>query len=267
LLYGFARLPGGLTQFLLWAGIPLVLVHWNQTTEVALANAVTSLVNLPVLVLSPLAFVLLPRLSLAQVQGEDLAVQGFLRKGLRVAWELQLPATGTLLLFLEPALNLWLGFPSHPFLETGRWMVAAIPGLSIFMFLRPATDARSMVPYAVLAQGGGILLGMVWLLVTPQHHRSVDLGRAFFIAQTTAALILGFWCMKLHSMRPQVRFGRLTLQLLPLLVGALLVGRTPSLPGQGAIWSAAMVGYAGALLATTSPILSPLTRLLKRNRP
>ena len=266
LLYGLARLPGGPSHLVLWAGIPLFLVHWSRTTEVALANAVTSLVNLPVLVLSPLAFVLLPRLSLAQVQGEDHAVREFIRKGLRVAWELQLPATGTLLLFLEPALDLWLGFGSASFIETGKWMVAGIPAISLFMFLRPASDARSMIPYAVLSQGLGILIGGLWLLFTLKHQRSVDLGRAFFIAQTTAAAALTFWCMALHSMRLPFPATRLLCQLLPLLVGGLLATAASGIPQQAVIWAAALIGYGGALLATGSPVMAPL-RFSKKSPP
>ena len=213
-----------------------------------------------------LAFVLLPRLSLAQVQGEDQEVAAFLRKGLRIAWELQLPATFTLGLFLAPVLNTWLGFESRSFIETGRWMVGAIPALSLFMFLRPASDARSMVPYAVLAQGVGLLAGGLWLLVTVEQHRIVDLGRAFFIAQTAAAAALGFWCMNLHSMRPPLPIARLALQLLPLAAGCALVTQLGALWPRIGLWSCAVLAYGGALLLTSSPVVSPVARFFRRAR-
>ena len=137
LAYGLARLPGGIFAFILWAGVPMALLRVGLPTEAALANAVTSLVNLPAGKPSPLSSWLLPRLSLAQVQRET-------TRCAPSSWAAHRgPAVRHLKLvaFIEPIVQLWLGFGAGGFVGSARWMVLA-PAVTLFQFCRPTVDAR-----------------------------------------------------------------------------------------------------------------------------
>ena len=239
----------------------MALSRYEQPVEVALANAVTSLVNLPVMILSPLSFVLLPRLSLAQIQGEDAAVQSFLRRGLRAAWELQLPVTVSLFVFLEQILVTWLGFPADSFVGSGRWMVLSIPAVTLFLFCRPAVDARAMMPYAVIAQGLGVAAGGAWFFLRYSEVSTVALGQAFFGAQVTAAFSVMFWCYKLHDMRLHVPALRVFLQAMPLLLGLACISWLGSGVVSLLVWLVALSAYAVVLYLTQSEVIQGVLRL------
>jgi O-antigen/teichoic acid export membrane protein len=266
LTYGLIRLPGGVFGFLMWAGLPMVLVTWGLSADVGRANAVISLVNLPVLILSPLAFVLLPRLSLAQVQGEDAEVATFLAGGLRAIWELQLPGTVTLALLLGPVLHVWLGFPSDNFLVAGHWMIAAIPAVALFLFVRPALDAGAVMPYAVIAQGVGLAGGAAIVWLTASQRDPVDLGIAFFVAQTLTAAVALFSCRRQHGALWRLPCARLALQAAPLVLGVVVIEFAGLSPATLSLWCGSLVAYIWVLQRTESPLIAAAATALGRWR-
>jgi O-antigen/teichoic acid export membrane protein len=266
LTYGLVRLPGGVFGFLMWAGLPMALAAWGMSADAGRANAVISLVNLPVLILSPLAFVLLPRLSLAQVQGEDAEVVRFLGSGLRALWELQLPCTVTLAVLLGPLLEVWLGFSSAEFLVVGQWMIAAIPAVALFLFVRPALDARAVIPYAVLGQGAGLVAGVAWLILSENSRDLVGLGIAFFLAQTVAAVVALFSCYRLHAAEWQIPWARLGLQAAPLALGVVVIDRFGLSPVTALFWGGMLLVYGGVLWRTQSPVVEAAVQFAARWR-
>ena len=264
LVYSSVRLPAGLLGFVLWAGLPMILSSWGALEEAGLANAVTSLANIPLMILSPLAFVLLPRLSLAQIDGQHEEVNEFLARGVRSIWELQWPVTLTLLLFLDPILDLWLGFSLPSFERAGLWMVGSIPGVAIFMFLRPALNARAVIPYAVFAHLLGLILAAVIVtLATPTQSISM-LGLAFFGAHTAAACVAGWACLRIHDLVFRPPLSRLLVQSLPLTLGMLVVLRMDVNSLSIVIWSAAILIHLVILHRTGSPVTSGLVRMMTR---
>jgi O-antigen/teichoic acid export membrane protein len=266
IIYSLLRLPAGALGFMLWTGLPMILIAWGKAADVALANAVISLVNIPLLILSPLAFVLLPRLSLAQAQGEDQEVEQFLRRGLRAIWELQWPLTFSLVLFLGPLLELWLGFSSASFLFAGQWMVAAIPAVSLFLFLRPALDARAVIPFAVIAQAIGLSLSALWLWLSSADQNVVQLGGAFFVAHTLSAGIASLYCFRIHHISAKLPLARVGLQTLPLALGAgLFLWLGTNLSGI-LVWFVALIGYVLVLQRSGSPVTEALIGIINRRR-
>ena len=266
LAYGLARLPGGIFAFILWAGVPMALLRVGLPTEAALANAVTSLVNLPVMVLSPLSFVLLPRLSLAQVQREDDEVRTFVRNGLRTAWDLQLPVTLGLVAFIEPIVQVWLGFGAGGFVGSARWMVLAIPAVTLFQFCRPTVDARAVVPYAVIAQGIGAIAGLIGWLVMDASTLRQSIGQAFFMGQSVAAVALILWCYRVHEMKFVLANVSRLLPALPLIAGTVVVV-VAGLQGWSVVaFALALFAYLAALVWVDSPVAQGLRALRRGGR-
>jgi O-antigen/teichoic acid export membrane protein len=264
LIYSSVRLPAGALGFVLWTGLPMILAQWGALEEAGVANAVTSLTNIPLLILSPLAFVLLPRLSLAQIEGQDQEVEDFLRRGLRSIWELQWPVTLTLVLFLEPLLELWLGFRLPSFTLAGLWMVVSIPAVSMFLFMRPALDARAIVPHAVTAQVAGLLVasGIVWQ--ADQGRTVWMLGLAFFAAHTIAGIVAGILCFRIHQLKLVVPVGRVMIQTLPLALGA-ICALALDLNGLAfVVWLVAVMLHLVVLKRTESPVIAGVLNALER---
>ena len=244
----------------------MALLRVGLPTEAALANAVTSLVNLPVMVLSPLSFVLLPRLSLAQVQREDDEVRTFVRHGLRTAWDLQLPVTLGLVAFIEPIIQLWLGFGAGGFVGSARWMVLAIPAVTLFQFCRPTVDARAVVPYAVIAQGIGAIAGLIGWLVMDASTLRQSIGQAFFMGQSVAAVALILWCYRVHEMKFVLANVSQILPALPLIAGTVVVVVVGLQGWSVAAFALALVAYLVALVWVDSPVAQGLRALRRGGR-
>jgi len=157
LTYSIRRVPTFAADFILIAGVPLLIVSEVSKAEVAYVNSGISLIRLFLVLVSPLSVVLLPRVSKALAAGKKAPVAHNLEVLCKIVLLTAVPLATLLSVNASVILRTWLGSES----VTGAWVVELIVlGLPFYLImeaLRSPIDAATSRGYNSLAHGAAAL--------------------------------------------------------------------------------------------------------------
>ena len=143
LKFGLERIISFLSQFFLLAGVPLLLYSEISKTSLAYLNSSISLIRLSLVIIGPIGFIILPRVSkmIASSSKDEL------EKKIRtiVSWIFFMGIIGmSVMLFYGPVIiKYWLGEISKEGAIISRLIAFSIPLFMVTGFLRSVIDAVS----------------------------------------------------------------------------------------------------------------------------
>jgi O-antigen/teichoic acid export membrane protein len=145
--YGFYRYPSFIAQFLLLAGLPVLLSNDISLINMAFINSGISLVRVSLIIITPLGMILLPRVSnalsrnvLPQIE-ENISL---LVKAVHIgAWL----AGFSIYIFADYILQIWLGTVTQNGIWIIRGLIIALPFYAVMGVLRSPIDALSVKSY------------------------------------------------------------------------------------------------------------------------
>ncbi len=147
LKFGFERFPSFFAEFILLAGIPLLLYNEISKGSMAYLNSSISLIRLVLVVIGPFGFIILPRVS----KLIDTSKKQNLVINIRViiAWSLFLGVSSMLVfLFFGPTIvKYWLGEMTMEGIFISRYLAFSLPLFMISSMLRSIIDAASVRGY------------------------------------------------------------------------------------------------------------------------
>ncbi len=147
LKFGFERFPSFFAEFILLAGVPLLLYNEISKSSMAYLNSSISLIRLVLIVIGPFGFIILPRISkIIDTRKKQNIVINIRRI---ISWSLFIGVSGMLLfLFFGPIiLKYWLGDISNEGIIIIRYISFSIPLFMITNILRSIIDASSVRGY------------------------------------------------------------------------------------------------------------------------
>jgi len=201
ILYGFKRLPGFFSQFILLAGIPLFIAKSDNYESVAYFNSSLSLVRLSLIFVNPIGMVLLPRLSnkIAKGEKEDLTkmLKVFFNAGIVFS------VIGATFCYLNTPLilKLWLGEANNNGVYILRFTILALPFYTFSGLTRSPIDVVSERGYNSLIYGIAAISMIVLLSVGMKLE--IDLLTislfSFLISNIIAGFMSSYYLNKLYN--------------------------------------------------------------------
>lgn len=194
------RVPTFAADFILIAGIPLLIVSETSKAEIAYVNSGISLIRLFLVVVYPLSVVLLPRVSKALAAGKKAPVARNLDVLCKTVLLIGIPLATLLSVNGSVILKVWLGSES----VTGAWavklIVLALPFYLLMEALRSPIDAASPRGYNSLAHGTGALVLLVAFYgLKAAGLASIEAGAiSFIIGCLTVAVSSLYYTYKLY---------------------------------------------------------------------
>lgn len=201
--YGVVRIPGFIAQFILLAGLPLLIAGKITKSELAFVNVGISLVRLSLIGVMPLGFVLLPRIA-NQLEKDrytiiakniSLLIKTFIFFGCLV----------TIFIFLnsEMVINIWLGVKSLFGSTILKYIILAFPFFTLTSILRTPIDAGSTKGYNSWVYSiGAISFLTTYYLISLVKISVVTAGvSAFIVGQIVTAVISLYIIKKLYIIR------------------------------------------------------------------
>ena len=201
LTYGIQRVPSFLAQFILLAGVPLLILPDSSKAEIAYFISGLSLLRLFLVVVGPLGIILLPWLSKAMTAGEEAPMA----QNLDVLGKAVLLIAVPLALFLSMnssiILTIWLGSGSEAGARIVQLVVLALPFYLLMEVLRSPIDAGSTKGY------NSVIYGLAALALLIFFYGLKNLGLAsvaagvisFIAAQVTAAVASLYYSHKFYG--------------------------------------------------------------------
>jgi len=228
LFYGFQRIPSILSQFILLAGVPILVATISNLENVAYFNSSLSLLRLSLLVINPVGMVLLPTVARSLAKGEtkrlNYGISGLIHIGLFVSFLSCL----WLFIYAPAILKLWLGIVDESGIFILRFTVLAFPFYTIAGIARSPIDAASEKGYNSLIYGSAVLVLIISFLasrilgVDPLIGAIGSFNLAYLVAGAGSFMVLKrFFSVKLWD----YTFFRDLLVGLFLLVIGFLLGR------------------------------------------
>ena len=145
--YGLVRIPGFVAQFILLAGLPLLIANEITKSDMAFVNAGISLVRLSLLGVMPLGFVLLPRIAdlFAQQKQETLSMHIMLMIKTAILYSSLI----TIFIYLntEIIIKLWFNVCTPEAIVIVKYIIIALPFFTITSIVRTPIDAGSTKGY------------------------------------------------------------------------------------------------------------------------
>ena len=203
-LYGFKRIPSFASQFILLAGVPLLVMSHVSFSDISYLNSTISLVRIFLVFVGPLGIILLPRISQALAQGKvDQVKRGI---EMLLMWVLfgGLLMSFSLSLFGPEILKLWLGNVSVNGAWTARVLLIALPFYAIVGVLRSPIDAASERGYnSIIYSLAAVLLLISFFLMKSAGISVLKAGViSFLIGYITAAIFSLLIVYKLLNVQP-----------------------------------------------------------------
>lgn len=181
LKYGIVRIISFLSQFFLLAGIPLLLYNEISKTSLAYLNSSISLIRLSLVVIGPIGFIILPRVSKMIANSSKLELEIKIR--IIISWIFFIGIIGmSLMLFYGPIIiKYWLGEISSEGAIISRLIAFSLPLFMVTGILRSVIDSVSERGYnSIIYSSSVIILLFVYFLLK------------FFGVSDVVAGILGF---------------------------------------------------------------------------
>lgn len=181
LKYGLERIISFLSQFFLLAGIPLLLYNEISKTSLAYLNSSISLIRLSLVIIGPIGFIILPRVSKMIVSSSKKELEEKIR--IIVSWIFFTGIIGmSIMLFYGPVImKYWLGEISSEGAVISRLIAFSIPLFMVTGILRSIIDAVSERGYNSIIYSSSVIALL-----------SVYFASKFFGISNVVAGILGF---------------------------------------------------------------------------
>ena len=201
LTYGVQRVPGFMAQFILMAGVPLLILKDAGRSDIAFVNSGISLIRLFLVVAGPLGIVLLPRISKSLAAGQKVQVA----RGLDILGKTVLLVSVPLALFLSmhslTLLSIWLGSGGEVGTGIVQLIVLALPFYLLTVVYRSPIDAASARGYNSIVYGiAAVTLLIAYYGLKTVGLSSLDAGVFSFIAgHLTAAIVSMYYAHKLYE--------------------------------------------------------------------
>jgi O-antigen/teichoic acid export membrane protein len=194
LKYGYARLPSFLAQFLLIAGIPLILVEEISFTDMAFLNSGISLVRLSLIVVTPIGMILLPRISSALSRNKTASLTSGLSTLILVTHAGSWVVSISIYLHTEFLIKLWLGEVTLAGIWIVKVIILALPFYAIMGVLRSPIDAGSEKAYnSIIYFVSAIFMIFLYYLLKTLDINSITSGTVAFIGGHFSTTVLSLY--------------------------------------------------------------------------
>lgn len=203
LQYGFERVPSFVSQFILLAGIPIILAQSVNFESVAYFNSSLSLVRLSLLFTHPIGMVLLPRIANKIASGSKADINHLLGILLKAGTIFSIIGTTYIYINASIILQFWLGTVSDSGVIILRFTILALPFYSFSGLTRSPIDAVSKRGYNSLVYGLGAVT-MVTIFLIGQKFQADLLSNALFsflISHFVTGLASAFFMKKLYALQ------------------------------------------------------------------
>ena len=201
--YGIERIPSFVSQFILLAGIPIILAQTVDFESVAYFNSSLSLIRLSLIIVAPVSMVLLPRISNKIARGEKADVAKLLDILFTAAIVCSVIATVYCYINAPLILKLWLGQISETSIRILRLAILVLPFYTFSCLTRTPIDAVSERGYNSLVYGLGAL-SMVIIIFMGRAFQIDFLTTAMFsflISHIMTGIASSFYIKKLYSLQ------------------------------------------------------------------
>ncbi len=166
LKYGLERIVSFLSQFFLLAGIPILLYSEISKTSLAYLNSSISLIRLSLVIIGPIGFIILPRVSKMIASSSKYELEKKIQT--IVSWIFFIGIIGmALMLFYGPIIiKYWLGEISSEGATISRLIAFSIPLFMVTGILRSVIDAVSERGYnSIIYSCSVIILLLVYYIL------------------------------------------------------------------------------------------------------
>lgn len=170
IIYGFNRVPSFISQFILLAGIPIMIAKTSSFENVAYYNSSLSLLRLSLIIINPIGMVFLPRISKKFAKGEIEKISMGLQLTLLGGLFFSIISGIWIFIFAPSILELWLGQID----TTGSWILRGI--IISFPFYTIAGLARSPIDAASQKGYNSIIYGTAAIFVIISYYFGIKLG-------------------------------------------------------------------------------------------
>ena len=179
--FGVERIISFLSQFFLLAGVPLLLYNEISKTSLAYLNSSISLIRLSLIIIGPIGFIILPRVSKMVANLSKLELENKIR--IIISWIFYIGIIGMfLMLFYGPIIiRYWLGEISSEGAIISRLIAFSIPLFMVTGILRSVIDSVSERGYNSIIYSSSVIVLLL-----------VYFSLKFFGVLNVAAGILGF---------------------------------------------------------------------------
>ena len=199
LKYGLERIPSIIAQFILLAGIPLVLAQTLNFENVAYFNSSLSLVRLSLIIVNPIGMVLLPRISnkIASGAKDDLPniLNIFFKSGIVFS------VIGTAYCYINAPLILlfWLGEVNETGVAILRLTILVLPFYTFSGLTRSPIDAISERGYNSLIYGFSaiVLFTIIFIGKTLGFNLLKTALVSFLISHIVAGILGAYFVQRL----------------------------------------------------------------------
>jgi O-antigen/teichoic acid export membrane protein len=183
LAYGFQRVPTFIADFILLAGVPLLIAGTAGKAGIAYVNSGISFIRLFMVTVMPLSIVLLPRFTKAIMAGHQASITRGLEILCRTIILIGLPLTLCLYVNTPVILNLWLGSDNEVGVRVVQVVILALPFYLLMETLRSPVDAASAKGYNSIIHGAGALtLLLMYFGLRLGNVSSIEAGAISFCA-------------------------------------------------------------------------------------
>lgn len=193
--YGIVRLPSFLSQFLLIAGLPIMVSSQITLSDMAFLNAGISLVRLALVFVMPLGMILLPRISHAFAKGKQKEVGKGMSSLILTTIYFSTVVCCVVYFYAGELLTLWLGDITTEGVSIVKMVILAFPFYSIMGVLRGPIDASSEKGYnSIIYVSSAVAMLVCYYLLMVANINPLLSGIVAFvfghIVSTFASLIL-----------------------------------------------------------------------------
>jgi len=158
LKYGFERIFSFLSQFVLLAGIPLLLYNEISKTSLAYLNSSISLIRLSLIIIGPIGFIILPRVSKMVVNSSRGELETKIRIILSLIFFVGIIGMALMLFYGPVILKFWLGEISKEGAIISRLIAFSIPLFMVTGILRSIIDSVSERGYNSIIYSGSVII-------------------------------------------------------------------------------------------------------------
>ena len=157
--YGIERILSFLSQFFLLAGIPLLLYNEISKTSLAYLNSSISLIRLSLVIIGPIGFIILPRVSKMVANSNKGELETKIRIILSLIFFIGIIGMALMLFYGPIILKFWLGDISREGAIISRLIAFSIPLFMVTGILRSIIDSVSERGYnSIIYLGSAIIL-------------------------------------------------------------------------------------------------------------